>query len=57
MHWDIAESLGLIPKDNQNFDLTQRGCLSDIGTPRGIFLNGNLEDIAPMTYFKCTKCH
>ena len=51
MQWAIAEDLGLIPKDgpetcHHNFDLPWRGWIPGLATPRGIILNGNLEDIA-----------
>ena len=49
--WAIADGLRLIPKDgpeicHHNFDPPQRRLLPRFVNPRGINLNGNLEDIA-----------
>ena len=60
--WAIADGLGLIPKDgpetcHHNFYLSRMGMAPPLWYTQRYNLGGNLEDIAPMTDFTCTKCH
>ena len=51
--WAIADGLGFSQKDDpetchHNFDPPRRGWRPGFGTPKGIILDGNLKDIAPL---------
>ena len=61
MQWTIADSLGFIPKDDpetyqHNFSATE-GMAAPLWCPQMYIMDGNLEDIRPITDFSCTRRH